>query len=76
MVWTVGEGGKVVPTPIRTGNWIDRNWVVLSGLKPKDQVVVDNLIKIRPGTVVAPKVVPLDTSPLFPATATDDKGGK
>lgn len=76
MVWTVGEGDKVVPTPIRTGIWIDRNWVVLSGLKPNDRVVVDNLIKIRPGAVVAPKVVPLDTSPLFPAIATDDKGGK
>ena len=76
MVWTVGEGDKVVPTPIRVGNWIDRNWVVLSGLKPNDRVVVDNLIKIRPGAVVAPKVVPLDTTPLGPVTQSDDKGGK
>ena len=75
MVWTVGEGDKVVPTPIRVGNWIDRNWVVLSGLKPNDRVVVDNLIKIRPGAVVAPKVVPLDTTPLGPVTQSDDKGG-
>ena len=76
IVWTVGEGDKVVPTPIRTGNWIDRNWVVLSGLKPNDRVVVDNLIKIRPGAVVAPKVVPLDTTPLVPVTQSGDKGGK
>ena len=76
MVWTVGEGDKVVPTPIRTGNWIDRNWVVLSGLKPDDRVVVDNLIKIRPGAVVAPKVVPLDTTPLVPVGQSGDKGGK
>ena len=76
MVWTVGEGDKVVPTPIRTGNWIDRNWVVLSGLKPNDRVVVDNLIKVRPGAVVAPKVVPLNMAPLVPVTQSGDKGGK
>lgn len=76
MVWTVGEGDKVVPTPVRLGNWIDRNWVVLSGLKPDDRVVVDNLLKIRPGAVVAPKVVPLDTTPLFPVEQPDGKGGK
>ena len=76
MVWTVGEGDKVVPTPLRLGNWIDRNWVVLSGLKPDDRVVVDNLLKIRPGAVVAPKVVPLDTSALIPVAQSGDKGGK
>ena len=76
MVWTVGEGDKVVPTPVRTGNWIDRNWVILSGLKPQDRVIVDNIIKIRPGAVVAPKVVPLDTTSLTPVAAAGDKGGK
>ena len=60
MVWTVGADNKVVPTPLKMGNWIGKNWVVLSGLKEGDKVVIDNIIKIRPGAAVAPNVVPLD----------------
>ena len=60
MVWTVGADNKVVPTPLKMGNWVGRNWVVLSGLKAGDKVVVDNIIKIRPGAMVTPKVIPLD----------------
>jgi len=59
MVWTVGAENKVVPTPIKVGKWSGKNWIVLSGLKPGDRVVTDQLIKIRPDTVVKPTVVPL-----------------
>lgn len=59
MVWTVGPDSKVVPTPIKVGKWSGKNWIVLSGLKQGDQVVTDQLIKIRPGAVVKPTVVPL-----------------
>jgi membrane fusion protein (multidrug efflux system) len=71
MVWTVGPEGKVVPTPIKVGKWSGKNWIVLSGLKQGDQVVTDQLIKIRPGAVVKPTVVPLtQASPgMTPATA-------
>jgi membrane fusion protein (multidrug efflux system) len=69
MVWTVGTDNKVVPTPIKMGNWIGKNWVVLSGLKEGDKVVIDNIIKIRPGAAVAPNVVPLDPpAPAAPAS--------
>lgn len=67
MVWTVGPEGKVVPTPIKVGKWSGKNWIVLSGLKAGDRVVTDQLIKIRPDTVVKPTVVPL--SQASPATA-------
>ncbi len=66
MVWTVGSDNKVVPTPLKMGNWLGQNWVVLSGLKPGDRVVVDQIIKIRPGASVNPKVVPLETQPQAP----------
>ena len=66
MVWTVDSDNKVVPTPIKMGNWLGQNWVVLSGLKPGDRVVVDQIIKIRPGASVNPKVVPLETQPQAP----------
>ena len=69
MVWTVGADNKVVPTPLTMGNWIGKNWVVLSGLKAGDKVVIDNIIKIRPGAVVAPNVVPLDPVAAVPAAA-------
>jgi len=66
MVWTVGSDNKVIPTPLKMGNWLGQNWVVLSGLKPGDRVVVDQIIKIRPGALVNPKVVPLETQPQAP----------
>ncbi|MFZ4709206.1 MAG: efflux RND transporter periplasmic adaptor subunit [Zwartia sp.] len=62
MVWTIGADNKVVPTPLQMGTWLGKNWIVRSGLKPGDRVVVNQIIKIRPGAVVAPTVIPLDTT--------------
>ena len=53
MVWTVSAEGKATPTPVQAGEWIGSDWVIESGLKPGDRVIVDNLIKIRPGAPVA-----------------------
>jgi membrane fusion protein (multidrug efflux system) len=54
MVWTV-QGGKAAPTPVEVGGWIGQDWAVLKGLKDGDQVVTDNLIKMRPGAAVQAK---------------------
>ena len=72
IVWTVGADNKVVPTPLKMGTWLGKNWIVRSGLKPGDRVVVDQIIKIRPGALVAPTVIPLDTS----TTAANARDGK
>ena len=72
MVWTVGPDNKVVPTPLKMGAWSGKNWIVLSGLKPSDRVVVDQIIKIRPGAPVVPTVIPLE-QPAPAATARDGK---
>jgi membrane fusion protein (multidrug efflux system) len=72
MVWTVGADNKVVPTPLKMGAWSGKNWIVLSGLKPGDRVVVDQIIKIRPGATVVPTVIPLE-QPAPAATARDGK---
>ena len=53
MVWTV-QGGKAVPTPVVVGGWAGPDWAILKGLKDGDQVVTDNLIKMRPGAGVQP----------------------
>lgn len=51
-----GEAGKAVAAvrPIKVGSWHGNDWVVLSGLKQGDKVIVDNLIKVRPGAPIAP----------------------
>ncbi len=54
MVWVMGEDGKVLPTPIKPGVWSGKDWVILGGLQPGMKIVVDNIIKIRPGASVVP----------------------
>ncbi len=49
--------GKTVAgvRPIVDGGWQGSHWVVQSGLKEGDKVLIDNLIKVRPGAEIAPK---------------------
>ena len=50
----VNEKNEATIRPVVTGRWIGKDWVILDGLKARDKVIVDNLIKLRPGTVVSP----------------------
>ena len=54
LVMTVGPGNKVTPKPVQTGNWIGSDMVVTGGLAEGDEVIVDNLVKLRAGATVAP----------------------
>jgi membrane fusion protein (multidrug efflux system) len=54
LVMLAGEGDKVTPRPIQAGEWLGKDWVVLGGLKAGDKVIIDNLMKLRPGAPVAP----------------------
>jgi membrane fusion protein (multidrug efflux system) len=54
-----------VVRPIVEDGWQGSNWVVLSGLKAGEQVIADNLIKVRPGAAVAPHS--LGAVPAMPA---------
>lgn len=54
LVMTADSDNKVAPRPIKTGDWFGKDWVVLGGLKAGDKVIVDNLMKLRPGAPVAP----------------------
>ena len=53
-VWTVNADGKAAPRPVETANWVGRDWVIRKGLAAGDKVIVDNLLKLRPGAPVAP----------------------
>lgn len=54
LVMTVDENNKVVPKPVQTAEWQGKDWVVTKGLQPGDKIIVDNLMKLRPGATVAP----------------------
>jgi membrane fusion protein (multidrug efflux system) len=56
-VLVVGADGKPAPRPVKVGNAQGNQWVVLDGLKPGEQVIVDGFQKIMvPGAPV--KAVP------------------
>lgn len=67
------KSGQVIAAvrPIVAGGWFDQRWVVLEGLKAGDQVIIDNLIKVRPGAPVAPHAP--DAPPAAPAPADKPK---
>ena len=54
MVMTVGPENKVTPKPVQTSGWYGSDVIVTSGLAEGDQVIVDNLVKLRPGAPVQP----------------------
>ncbi len=54
VVMTVGPENKVLPRNIQVAGWIGSDTIVAGGLKEGELVIVDNLVKLRPGTQVAP----------------------
>jgi membrane fusion protein (multidrug efflux system) len=75
-VWIAEADGKATMRPIQTANWIGSNWVVTGGLKPGDPVIVDNLMKIRPGATViahAPGAAPQNAPAASVAPANNNK---
>jgi membrane fusion protein (multidrug efflux system) len=66
-VMLVDAQNKVVLAPIQTGSQQGDKWVVTSGLKAGDRIIVDGLQKAEPGVVVAP--VPFEAAAPSPAPA-------
>jgi membrane fusion protein (multidrug efflux system) len=54
IVWIVGADGKAAPRPVEVAGASNNQWIVVNGLKAGDQIIVDNLMKVRPGAAVAP----------------------
>jgi membrane fusion protein (multidrug efflux system) len=54
-VWVAGVDGKASLKPVEGSSWVGRDWLITKGIAPGDQVIVDNLLKLRPGAPVAPK---------------------
>jgi membrane fusion protein (multidrug efflux system) len=54
LVMLAGAENKVTPRPVQLGEWHGKDWVVTGGLQAGDKVIIDNLMKLRPGAPVAP----------------------
>jgi len=69
-VMVVGSQDHVVAVrPIKLGRAQGNQWVVLSGLEPGEQVVVDGLQKLRPQATVAPVPWPAASAPALAASS-------
>lgn len=54
-VMVVTAQNTAAARPVQTAEWIGGDTLVTSGLQPGDRVIVDNLVKVRPGAPVQPK---------------------
>jgi len=66
-VWVAGADGKAMLKPIEGSSWIGRDWLITKGVAVGDQVIIDNLLKLRSGAPVAPKAA---AQPAAAATST------
>lgn len=49
IVMVVGPDNSFAPRPVKIGQAQGNNWVVLGGLQPGEQVIVDGFMRLRPG---------------------------
>lgn len=52
VVYVVDEAGTAQMRPVELGDWAGKDWIVESGLKPGERVIVDHLMQVRPGVPV------------------------
>jgi RND family efflux transporter MFP subunit len=69
VVMTVGPDNKVVPKPVVIGQLNDGLRVIKSGLTPNDVVIVNGLMRARPGAQVKPEEVDPTKPPASPQAA-------
>jgi RND family efflux transporter MFP subunit len=63
IVMTVAQDGTVVPKVVRPGPTIDGLRVIRSGLDPADRVVINGLVRARPGAKVTPQEGKIEPGP-------------
>ena len=68
-VWIAGADGKAAMKPVEGSSWVGRDWLITKGIASGDQVILDNLLKLRPGVPVAPK----EATPAAPGSAPQSK---
>ncbi|WP_297363585.1 efflux RND transporter periplasmic adaptor subunit [Thauera sp.] len=67
LVMAVDAESKVVARPVQVAQSLGENWVVTSGVKAGERIIVEGLQKVRPGVVV--KADEAGAAPAAPAAA-------
>lgn len=67
-VYVINAENAATIRPATVGEWYGKDWIVLKGLNENDKVIVDNLIKVRPGAKVEPRIFGEATQPAESAT--------
>ena len=52
-VYVMTEDGKAREQAVLVDKWTGADWIVTSGLKPGDRIIIDQLLKLRDGASVA-----------------------
>jgi membrane fusion protein, multidrug efflux system len=73
-IGVVGEGNKVEIRAVVATDRVGSNWIVEKGLKPGDKVIVEGLVKLRPGDVVEPEMRAATPEPAKTPTGTAGEG--
>jgi membrane fusion protein, multidrug efflux system len=63
VVMTVAADGTVVPKVVEIGGLYNGLRVIRGGLAPEDRVVIDGLVRVRPGIKVTPATGPIKPNP-------------
>lgn len=64
LLFTVGPDGTVVPKPVELGPVTDDNLrIVESGIEPTDEVIINGLLRARPGQKVTPEQGTIQSPP-------------
>jgi len=72
----VGADGKAEIRPVQVGPRVGSDWVITSGVKPGEKVVVEGLQKIKSGAPVAAKPWTQPSEDSTPANSTEQPVAK
>jgi membrane fusion protein (multidrug efflux system) len=53
-LFVLDSDSKAAIRPVQAGEWVGSDWMILKGLNAGDRVILDNLLKLRPGALVNP----------------------
>jgi membrane fusion protein (multidrug efflux system) len=73
-VIVIGADNKAETRPVVAGQRVDNRWIIDSGLKPGERIVVEGLQKVRSGMIVAPSAGSASARPA--ASASSPPAGK
>ena len=72
----IGADGKAEIRPVKVGPRVGSDWVITSGVKPGEKVVVEGLQKIKAGTPVAAKPWTRPSENTAPANSVEQPAAK